>query len=242
MKKHLIKKTSIILALLGASAYANAEHSRKFYIGVEYGATLPLSKKFKIDDVDVKAHTDRVKGFRLGYQFYPDFYLDFSFADRHGIEMKASMDDKDPAYGPYNVSGSAKFTYQSYILSLKYTMPRDQKYTPYLTAGIGVAKIGVNKQRDLKLKLPAANFDDYSGIVKKKSKITPAIRLAAGIDTEVSEFLSLYVDGRVEITKKVPVDFTVYRPGTNNTVEFAKKRVKTRMGVAEAVLGLKISL
>lgn len=242
MNKSLINKTTLLLALLGTCASANADNSRKFYIGAEYGGTLPLSKKFKIDDVDVKAETDRVKGIRLGYQFYPDMYLDLSFASRHGIEMKASMDDKHQAIGPYNVSGSAKFRYESYILSLKYAMPRGEKYTPYIAAGLGVAKIGVNKQKDLRVKIPAMGFDDYSGIVKKKSKHTPAVRVSGGVDMKVADFLSLYLDGRVEITKKVPVDFTVYTPGTNNTVEFAKKRVKTRMGVAEAVLGLRFSL
>ena len=54
MKKSIRKKTAILLALLSTTQFASADPNRKFYIGAEYGGVMPLSKKFKIDGVDVK--------------------------------------------------------------------------------------------------------------------------------------------------------------------------------------------
>lgn len=238
MNRPSAKKTALLLTLLSSATFANADPSRKFYVGAEYGGLMPLSKKFKIDDVDVKASTDRVRGARIGYQFYDDMYLDFSFAERHGVEMKATMDEALPT-GVKSVWGSGKFRYDSYILSIKYAMPMDKKFTPYVGAGIGIAKIGIKKQNPVHADIPVLGYRGEAGYVVKSSKITPAIRLYGGVDTKVSEFFSIYLDGRIEVTKKIPVDFKLLNPITKQ--EMASKRVKTRMGVAEAVLGVKVS-
>jgi opacity protein-like surface antigen len=239
MYQYLGKKTALLLAVLSSAQFANAESNRKFYIGLEYGGLIPLSKKFKIDDVNVKASTDRVDGLRLGYQFYPDMFIDFSFSRRHGVQMSATMNEDLPV-GVKSAWGTGKFRYDSYILSIKYAMPRDSKITPYVGAGLGVAKVGIKNENKFSVDVPAIGFKGESGIVAKSSKITPAVRIYAGADAKVSDFLSLYLDTRIEVTKKVPVDFKMYFPGTTNVVR--EKRVKTRMGVAEAVLGVKLSL
>lgn len=98
MKKHFTKKITLLLALLGAAQFVNADESRKFYIGAEYGGFMPLSKKFKIDDMQVKARGGLgTRGVRLGYQFYPDFYLDFSWNKRDNLKLSSSLDVGLPA-------------------------------------------------------------------------------------------------------------------------------------------------
>lgn len=244
MYKNIATKTVIVFSLLSASNMASA--SKDFYIGAEYGTYAPLSKKFKIDNVDVKAAGGSVKGVRIGYQFHPNMFVDFSYNTRSGVKMSAAMDQGLPA-GVRLAWGSAKLRYDSYILSVRYAMPNGSKFTPYAGFGVGAAKVGVKHQDKVYVNIPPfvhpvagpLAFNGHSGTVIKKSKLTPAFRLYAGADTKVTEFLSIYLDTKIEVTKKVPVKFEVDNPFTQQLD--MTKTVKTKMGVAEAVLGLRFT-
>lgn len=244
MKKSFGKKTAILIALLSTTQFANADSKRKFYIGAEYGGFMPLSKKFKIDDMNVRARGGLgTIGARLGYQFYPDMYIDLSWTKRENLKLSSSLDTGLPP-GVKFAWGSAKLKYESYIVSIKYAMPLESKITPYIGAGIGVAKLGVRKQDKVYVDIPAIPgvvpaFKGHSGRVIASTKITPAVRVYAGADTKVSEFLSLYLDAKIEMTKKVPVKFEIDNPYTNQLD--MKKTVKSRAGIAEAVLGVRFS-
>jgi|GEM_PF-4967357 len=242
----MLKKYVLKAALAAINAHAS-EVDKKFYIAGEYGAFRPLSKKFKIDDVKVKAQTNSgVVGARIGYQFHPDMFLDFSWTRRDNVKMSAALDKGLPPLVKL-AWGSAKIKYESYILSVKYMMPKeDSKFTPYLGAGLGIAKIGVRKQDTVSVNIPPFNFNGItlahngpSGRVLKGSKTTPAVRLFGGVDAEITKSFSIYLDGRVEVTKKVPIRFEIDNPFTQGIDQ--TKKLKTRMGVSEAVIGLKFS-
>lgn len=123
-------------------------------------------------------------------------------------------------------------------------MPERNKITPYVGAGLGIAKLGVRKQDKVYVDIPAIPgvipaFKGHSGRVMAGTKTTPAVRIYAGADAKVTEFLSLYLDAKIEMTKKVPIKFEIDNPFTKHIDK--KMTVKSRAGIAEVVLGVRFS-
>jgi opacity protein-like surface antigen len=185
MSISLFKKTLLSTAIISTFAHSSyaldADDSiKKLYVGFEYGASTLLSSKFTIDDIKVKVKGSGVMGVRLGYQFYPNIFLDLSYSKRPSYKMSASLDKNLPA-GVKLAWGSANIKYTSYILSLKYAMPNDTIYTPYFGIGAGIAKIAVGGKINVDIPPIAiapgtiVSFKGHSGKVVKSTKTTPAV-------------------------------------------------------------------
>lgn len=242
-RKSKVLLSSAILAG-GLSVSATAADKKGFYIGAEYGASRPMSKKFKIDDFDVDARGGNTYGVRVGYEFYPDMFLDLSYAHRPYVKMSSSLDKGLPA-GVTLAWGSTKMRFESYVMSVIYNMPNGTKYTPYVGLGGGVAKVTVRKG-DASVKIPVTgvpaqpSFSGVSGRVLPSTKNVPTIRLTLGANAEIATGLSLYADMKAEVTmKKVTVNVEIDNPFTARLED--TKRPKTSLGVFEASLGMKYS-
>jgi hypothetical protein len=77
MSISLIQKTLLSTAIISAFANysyaleAEEEQIKKFYVGFEYGGSIPLMSKFTIDDIKVKVKGSGVAGCKIGLSILP---------------------------------------------------------------------------------------------------------------------------------------------------------------------------
>ncbi len=134
-------------------------------------------------DVDDGGNVDDsyIVGGGIGYRFGPNFRTDFTIGYRGGYEISASEN-----LGGTTVAASSDITSWAALASAYYDFANSSRFTPYIGAGIGVAR---NSMDDANITVNGVSVGRWSGDDKTSLawhlSVGTAIRVAQGISLDI---------------------------------------------------------
>lgn len=247
---------------------ANADAKKSnWYVGIEGGASYPIKDSFK-KKIDVpgvgkleskgKLSDSGMYGALVGYKFYPDMAVEFSWQKKPKYKLKISLPETKfdvpiPTLGVTGqgvvnaTSADVHVSSELYLLGLVYNLEKIKEFTPYVGVEFGVADIKVKRTRflaDFNVKAPdgtvvASYPNAETMVIKKSSSISPAFQLSVGVTTpEILPNLKGYAAGRMQIIHNATLKYDLV--SDNKVTKTAK--LKQSIAVGEIVLGLTYDL
>lgn len=238
----VLLSSTILAATVSANSFAAMPDLKGLYVGAEGGGAMPIMTKLKINaDKKVKLKGGPSYGAKIGYEFYPDFALEFTYNHRASFKMSTdNYNQKVEALGNQKVKlqGDTKIHYDAFGLNMVYNIPMEQSIKPYVFLGAGIAKVQFKSS-------PATLADDSlagSGLpkgskvgeLKKTTSTVPFVRLGLGGAVALNDNIDLYGDIKTEITGKVKIKSRLTIPDTKDLDD-----MKQHFGISEALFGVR---
>lgn len=236
-----------------ASSYSNAD-DRFFYIGVDTGISEPIVKNFKHKETNTKMRLkqSRMYAARIGYSFYPNMMVEFSYTRQPKYKVKYVIPRIDFLLGGVlDVFTPEKpdittFSDDVYLLNLVYQF--DEQFggiRPYVVAGAGISKISIkanNSNVDLINKATgvpeAQNAEAFR--VHKNNVNCFTWQVGLGVSKEITDNVSLDLGAKMQVVNDIKIKYARLNP--NNSKFEDQDPIKKTISVGEFTVGLTFKL
>ena len=217
IKIKITKKGSILLysvlysVFLISSLPAKADSSEasqesKFYIGVSGGISLPLKDRFKITEKQQVTNIDKTVTSGIKKSYLATFSAGYKIAKGSAIEFAIDIKPKfDMHVVLFDDLGSSKTKACAnvYMINFVHDLLTLQNFTPYFSAGIGLA--------DIKLKQTAVNAKSNPSMtifkISKNHRKTLAFQAGLGVTYPISQTIALDVSAKIHAIKDVKINY-----------------------------------
>ena len=224
------------LPTFASSPYAN-DGEDKFYIGISGGISLPLKDRFKITEKEPLTNIAKTVTSGIKKSYLATFSAGYKIAKGSAIEFAIDIKPKfDMHVVLFDDLGSSKTKARAnvYMINFVHDLLTLQNFTPYFSAGIGLA--------DIKLKQTAINDKQYTNltifkIFKTHSKAL-AFQAGLGVTYPISQTIALDVSAKIHAIKDVKINYQKFDPKQQKTVD---KSTKQHLGMLDVTAGLKFN-
>ena len=191
MKKILL----ILMSCFMVMCFSNSAYSENFYLGGNLGLVLVSDSKLEIEKletmIDVPVDGELELEFKKGFAFSGVVGYDFGTARLEG-EVSYQKNDLDKLTVSFSgISGSANIsgdvTSLAFLLNGYYDFHNNSDFTPYVSAGIGMANISVNDFGAPSMGISQSADEDDTVF---------AYQLGAGLGFAVTEVLTIQLKYR----------------------------------------------
>lgn len=269
IQSFLVATTASLLLANVANAsccdmHKSGDKKSDWYVGVEGGMSYPIQSTFK-KKIDVpgvgkveskgKLSSSSMYGALLGYKFYPDMAIEFSWQKKPHYKLNISLPEtiaKDlmPNIDGKSLATSAKVpvTSELYMLGLVYNLAKVKEFTPYVGVEFGIANIKAKKTiftTDVALVHSPSGAvvrtlpNQESMVIKKSSSVSPAFQLSVGVNSpEIIPNLSAYTAARMQVIYNAQLKYDFLYNGQVTKSD----KLKQSIAVGEIVMGLTYDL
>ncbi len=201
MKKTILLAVCCVTMLSLSTMSYSAEGP---YVSGNLGLTIPSDSNMTDSTlpgitIDVKSDTGLALGAAAGYDFGNNIRVEGEVAYQKNDVDKASMLGID-----FGLTGNISSL--AFLLNGYYDFANDTAFTPFVSAGLGVAKVKANDLNVAGLGIPSANADDT----------VFAYQVGAGVGYAVNKKVSVDVTYRYFATSNPDFDTTNAEYSSNN--------------------------
>jgi hypothetical protein len=233
--KMTLKTSSILLLcsiflLFNTSAYSHKQNS-EFYIGISGGISLPLKDKFQIIQKD-KGGKEKTVTTSIKKSYMTTISLGHSIAKGSAIEFAVDIKPKfNMNVALFDDLGSNKTQASAnvYMINFVYDLLDLQNFTPYFSAGIGLA--------DIRLKQMTINHKDNPNTaifkIAKNHHKTLAFQAGLGVTHPISQAIELDISAKIHAIKSIKIKYQKMDEG-----QFINQSTKQHLGMLDVTAGL----
>jgi opacity protein-like surface antigen len=223
-----------LISNLPAKAYSSdARQESKFYIGVSGGISLPLKDRFKITEKQLNIDKTVTSGIKKSYlaTFSAGYKIAKGSAIEFAIDIKPKFDMHVVLFDNLG-SSKTKACANVYMINFVHDLLTLQNFTPYFSAGIGLA--------DIKLKQTAINAKTDPNMtifkISKNHRKTLAFQAGLGVTYPISQTIALDVSAKIHAIKNVKINYQKFDPA--NPSKLIDKSTKQHLGMLDVTAGL----
>lgn len=227
----------ISISIAGADNIINYQ-SNFIYIGTELGIVEPVISKFqhKHSKTDISLKRSFMYSGKVGYSFYPQMAIEFSFNHHPKYNLHYVLPEKDLGNGMKipKTPGKTTVLLNIYMLNLIYDLAEVKGFTPFVILGGGIARVDVKSTSS---RWEVADTDFFK--IRTTRTNCAAWQVGLGFSKNITPAFSLDIAAKLQVAHGVKINYDTLDASQKFV---AASPIKRTIGVGEFGIGFTYKL